>query len=198
MAVINLKKYYYPLITEDTFMEVPDDVAEAFVETEREARREHSRKHYYGVYSYDQSIGMENHFLFHSPSPEELMVKQVDDAEYALLLSHLYEAIGKLSDTQRRRLIARYRDGMKLREIAEAEGVSTSCATESVASAIRKLKKIFKKNDWTRYPKEETENEADDRKGKTGKTARRRRARNPAAAKPAEALGEQNAKRDLP
>ena len=90
MAIINLKKYYYPLITEDTFMEVPDDVAEAFVETERESRREHSRKHYYGVYSYDQSIGMENHFLFHEPSPEELMVKQVDDDEYALLLSHLY------------------------------------------------------------------------------------------------------------
>ena len=30
-------------------MEVPDDVAEAFVETEREARREHSRKHYYQI-----------------------------------------------------------------------------------------------------------------------------------------------------
>ena len=194
MAIINLKKYYYPLITEDAFMEVPDDVAQAFVETEREARREHSRKHYYGVYSYDQSIGMENHFLFHAASPEELMVKQVDDAEYALLLSHLYEAIGKLSDTQRRRLIARYRDGMKLREIAEAEGVSTSCATESVASAIRKLKKIFKKNDWTRYPKEEQEDEADGRKEKTGKTARRRRARNPSAPKPAKDSGEQNAK----
>lgn len=194
MAIINLKKYYYPLITEDTFIEVPDDVAEAFVETEREARREHSRKHYYGVYSYDQSIGMENHFLFHEPSPEELLVKQVDDDEYALLLSHLYEAIGKLSDTQRRRLIARYRDGMKLREIAEAEGVSTSCATESVASAIRKLKKIFKKNDWTRYPKEETEDEANERKAKTGKTARRRRARNPSAPKPAKDSGEQNAK----
>ena len=38
-------------------------------------------------------------------------------------------------------------------EIAAAENVSQSCATESVLSAIRKLRKIFKKNNWTR-PKE--------------------------------------------
>ena len=192
MAVINLKKYYYPLITKDTFMEVPDDVAQAFVETEREAQREHSRKHYFGVYSYDQTVGMENHFANFAPSPEELLVKQIDDGEYALLLSHLYEAIGKLSDTQRRRLIARYRDGMKLREIAEAGGVSTSCATESVASALHKLKKIFTKNGWTRYPKEEQE-EADERKAKTGKAARRRRTRVAAAPKSAEDSGKQKA-----
>ena len=36
----------------------------------------------------------------------------------------------------------------KFREIAADEGVSGSCATESVTSAIRKLRKIFAKNGW--------------------------------------------------
>ena len=35
MKTINLKKYYYPICKKDTFVEVPDEVAEAIVEESR-------------------------------------------------------------------------------------------------------------------------------------------------------------------
>lgn len=157
MAIINLKRYYYPLITKDTYMEVPDDVAQAFAETEREGRREDHRKWYYGTLSLDQSVGLENHAMFFGLSPEELMVKDENNAAYEVLIKHLYEAVGQLTEIQRRRLFARYIEGKKVREIAEAEGVAGSVVSESVASAIRKLQRIFKKNKWTRIYKEDTQ-----------------------------------------
>ena len=155
MAIINLKRYYYPLITKDTFMEVPDDVAQAFAETEREGRREDHRKHYYGTLSLDQSEGLENHAASFSPSPEQILVQAEEDEAYEMLLTHLHEAIGQLTELQQRRLYARYMEGKKFREIGEDEGVSGTIACKSVAAAIHKLKKIFKKNNWTRYPKKD-------------------------------------------
>lgn len=82
------------------------------------------------------------------------MVKDENNAAYEVLVKHLYEAISQLTEIQRRRLFARYIEGKKVREIAEAEGVAGSVVSESVASAIRKLRKIFKKNKWTRIYKE--------------------------------------------
>ena len=35
MKTINLKKYYYPICKKDTFVEVPDEVADAIVEESR-------------------------------------------------------------------------------------------------------------------------------------------------------------------
>lgn len=35
MKTINLKKYYYPICKKDTFVEVPDEVADAIVEASR-------------------------------------------------------------------------------------------------------------------------------------------------------------------
>ena len=35
MKTLNLKKYYYPICKKDTFVEVPDEVAEAIVEESR-------------------------------------------------------------------------------------------------------------------------------------------------------------------
>ena len=35
MKTINLKKYYYPICKKDTFVEVPDEVADAIAEESR-------------------------------------------------------------------------------------------------------------------------------------------------------------------
>lgn len=35
MKTLNLKKYYYPICKKDTFVEVPDEVADAIVEESR-------------------------------------------------------------------------------------------------------------------------------------------------------------------
>ena len=148
MAIINLRKYYYPIYTKDTFLEVPDEIAEALVLGQREGRREDSRKTYYGVLSLDASIGLENHAMFLVPSPEDLLVDAQEQAEQEQRLARLREAITHLSATQARRLHARYALKKKYREIAADEGVSGSCASESVNSAVRKLRRYFAKNGW--------------------------------------------------
>ena len=148
MAIINLRKHYYPLYTKDTFIEVPDEVAEAIIEGQRMERREDGKKTYHGVYSLDASVGMENHAMFLAPSPEDILVEMQEQAEYEELLARLYEAISQLSPTQARRLYARYALKKKFREIAADEGISGSCACDSVTGALKKLQKIFAKNGW--------------------------------------------------
>ena len=148
MAVINLRKYYYPIYTKDTFVEVPDDVAEVLEEGRLYENRQEHRKTYYHVYSMDCSPGIENHAMFLVLSPEELLIQDLDEAAEEMLLAHLNEAITHLSPTQVRRLHARYALKKKYREIAAAESVSHSCACESVYGAIKKLQKYFAKNGW--------------------------------------------------
>ena len=148
MAIINLRRYYYPIYTKDTFIEVPDEVAEVLEEGRLIENRQEHKKSYYHVYSMDCSPGIENHAMFLVLSPEELLIQELDEAAEELMLVHLAEALTQLSEIQVRRLHARYALKKKFREIAADEGVSGSCATESVTSAIRKLKKIFAKNGW--------------------------------------------------
>ena len=147
MAVINLRRYY-PHYPKDKFIEVPDDVAGELEEGRRIENRQNSKRTYYHVYSIDQSPAMENHAMFLVLSPEELMIQAEDEANADLMLEHLSDAMLLLSPTQARRLHARYTLNKKFREIAADEGVSGSCATESVTSAVRKLQKFFQKNGW--------------------------------------------------
>ncbi len=147
MAVINLRRYY-PHYPKDKFIEVPDDVAGELEEGRRIENRQNSKRTYYHVYSIDQSPAMENHAMFLVLSPEELMIQAEDEANADLMLEHLSDAMLLLSPTQARRLHARYTLKKKFREIAADEGVSGSCATESVTSAVRKLQKFFQKNGW--------------------------------------------------
>lgn len=49
MQTVNLKKYYYPLFTKDTFVEVSDEVAEALLLMHREENNR-IRKMYYHKY----------------------------------------------------------------------------------------------------------------------------------------------------
>lgn len=93
MAVINLRKYYYPFYTKDTFIEVPDDVAEVLEEGQLIENRQEHRNSYYHVYSMNCSLGIENHAMFLVLSPEELLVQELDEAAEELLLVHLAEAI---------------------------------------------------------------------------------------------------------
>ena len=151
MAVINLRRYY-PHYPKDKFIEVPDNVADALEEGRLIENRQNGKRTYYHVYSIDQSPAIENHAMFLVLSPEELLIQDEDEAAAELVLENLAAAIAQLSPIQARRLHARYALKKKFREIAADEGVSGSCATESVTSAVRKLQKFFQKNGW--MPKE--------------------------------------------
>ena len=99
MAVINLRKHYYPLYTKDTFIEVPDEVAAVMEECRLYENRQEGRKSYYHVYSMDCSPGIENHAMFLVQSPEDLIIREIDEAAEELLLERLAEAITHLSPT---------------------------------------------------------------------------------------------------
>ena len=80
MAIINLRKHYYPLYTTDTFVEVPDEVAAVMEECRHYENRQEGRKSYYHVYSIDCSPGIENHAIFSVQSPEDLIIREIDEA----------------------------------------------------------------------------------------------------------------------
>lgn len=152
MTVINLKRYYYPLVKTDVFVEVPDEIADALLHLRREENNRKSKMFYHKAYfSLDCEDGIENEAIgWAQPSPEDYMIQAEDEAAHELLLEHLREAIGQLTPTQARRLHMRYMLEMKYREIAEAEGIGQTQASDSVRRAVKKLQKYFKKKKWTR------------------------------------------------
>ena len=75
MKTINLKKYYYPICKKDTFVEVPDEVADAIVEESRAEDANDAKQHYH-CYSLDASPGMENHFPEQAVSPEDILMEK--------------------------------------------------------------------------------------------------------------------------
>ena len=147
MATIDLAKYY-PYYPRGTCVEVPDEIAETLEEGRRMEHRQDNKRSYYKVYSLDSNPAIENHAAFFALSPEELMILEEKRMADELMLDHLNEALSQLTATQVRRLHARYVLQKKFREIAADEGVSGSCAAESVNGAIKKLRKIFVKNKW--------------------------------------------------
>lgn len=150
MQIINLKKYYYPLIKTDVFVEVPDEVADALLHLHREENNRTSKIWYHKAYfSLDCGDGIENAAIgWEQPSPEDYMIQAEDEAAHELLLEHLHEAIDTLTPTQARRLHMRYMLGLKYREIARAEGISPTQASQSVRGAVKRLQKYFKKKKW--------------------------------------------------
>ena len=65
MKTINLKKYYYPLYETDTFIELPDEIADAIAE---EWRTDHNAEQrlWSHTYSMDYSPGLEYHLPLRS------------------------------------------------------------------------------------------------------------------------------------
>lgn len=150
MAIINLRKYYYPTYKKDTFIEVSDEVAEALLLMLRAENNYAQKRLYHKAYfSLDCEDGIENNAIgWAQPSPEDYMIEWEEQATHELLLEHLRESFSILTPKQARRLHARYLLGMKIREIAAAEGVSPSQVGDSIRGALKKLHKHFKKQKW--------------------------------------------------
>ena len=80
MKTINLKKYYYPICKKDTFVEVPDEVADAIVEESRAENANDAKQHYH-CYSLDASPGIEHHFPEQAISPEDILMEKETERE---------------------------------------------------------------------------------------------------------------------
>lgn len=136
-------------------MEVPEEIADAILEEYRAENANDAKQHYH-CYSLDASPGMENHFLSHAISPEDILFEKEQEAARTLMLERLREALATLTPLQARFLYARFWEGKQFKEIAEAEGVTTSTATATVRTVIIKLQKYFIKHGWMSQPKEKT------------------------------------------
>jgi DNA-directed RNA polymerase specialized sigma24 family protein len=152
MPIINLKKFYYPYYTKDTFIEVSDEVAEALLKlTRQENNQTHKIWYHKAYFSLDCEDGIENHALnWEQPSPEEILIREEETLLYEITLEHLTEALSHLTPTQARRIHARYVLNKKFREIAQYEAISVSQARDSVCAGLRRLRKYFEKHKWTK------------------------------------------------
>ena len=112
MQTINLKQYY-PFCKEDIFVEVSDEIVEAFLLDKRaEAARERKMFRYKAFYSLDCNDGIENAAIgWGQPSPEDYLIEKEELAEYEELIRRLYEAISSLPPMQARRVHALYKIG---------------------------------------------------------------------------------------
>ena len=150
MQTINLKQYY-PFCKEDIFVEVSDEIVEAFLLDKRaEAARDRKMFRYKAFYSLDCNDGIENAAIgWAQPSPEDHLIEKEELAEYEELIRRLYEAISSLPPMQARRVHARYMLGMKVKDIAAMEGITPSQAGKSIHAALRRLRRYFARQKWT-------------------------------------------------
>ena len=141
MPTINLRKYY-PFLNEDCFVEVSDEIAEAFLLSTRQENNYHQRTYRHKAYfSLDRNDGIENSILHTELSPEEILVQKVS-------LQQLYEALDHLPPIQARRVYAHYILGMKKVDIARKEGVNSSGVCDSVKKGVKNLRRYFEKKKW--------------------------------------------------
>ncbi len=138
MKTINLKDYY-PFYTQDTFVDVPDELLAIFEESAKaEAAYERKKFRYKAHYSLDRGDGIEHDILFVSLSPDEIY-------ERKLTSQQLHVAIASLPDKQAKRIYAHYFMGMSKTAIAKAEGVNKSQISRSIEKALRSIE-IYLKN----------------------------------------------------
>ncbi len=90
-------------------------------------------------YSLDCDDGIEYSACVFEPSPEELVLRK----ERLEVLCH---ALNFLSEKQGRRVEARILDGKKLKEVAEAEGVTLDAVSDSVLRGLANMRNYLKEN----------------------------------------------------
>jgi len=138
MTKINLREQYPDFYSTDTFIEVPDEVADFMREYDRKEAAYRRRTYYHkAFYSLDRGDGIEYNAVFSSITPWEVY-------ERKLTLEQLHAAISTLPDKQAKRLNAYYFLGMSKAEIAKAEGVNKSQVTRSIDRALSALQNFLK------------------------------------------------------
>lgn len=93
MPIINLRKYYYPTIRKDAFVEVSGEVAEALEEGLRIERRQEKKKLYHKVFSMDTNDWTQLHISIYAQSPEDVLLRAEEHAEQERNLSRMAEAL---------------------------------------------------------------------------------------------------------
>ena len=138
MTTINLRELY-PWYTEDTFIEVSDEVA-AFLEEDKRLQINYAQyiRDNKAFYSLDAGDGIEAEALNLPEQPDEALERM----ELERLLK---EALAQLTETQRRRLLASVLNDESNQRIAKRESVDESAVRRSIQRGLASLKKTLKK-----------------------------------------------------
>ena len=137
MKKVNLRDLYPDVYKSDHFVEVTEDVLETIRDSERaEAAYDRRMYRYKAHYSLDCDNGIENAILMKPQTPEMLL-------EEKQLREKLYAAVMALPEKQAKRIYARYYLGMRVGEIAAAEGVDPSRVRDSIRRGLKQLAKYF-------------------------------------------------------
>lgn len=139
MTTINLKDFYY-WYTQDQFIEVTEEVAEALRASVRyEAAYQRRLTRHKAQYSLDCEDGIEYSACLHEPTPQELL-------ERMELFIRLWNALNSLPEIQGRRVDAHLILKKSYRQIAREEGVDKSAVRCSVKCGIDRMKKYLQEN----------------------------------------------------
>ena len=138
MTTINLRELY-PWYTEDTFIEVSDEVA-AFLEEDKRLQINYAQyiRDNKAFYSLDAGDGIEAEALNLPEQPDEALERM----ELERLLK---EALAQLTETQRRRLLASVLNDESNQRIAALESVDESAVRRSIQRGLAALKKLLNK-----------------------------------------------------
>ena len=138
MPTINLKDHY-PWYTEDTFIEVSDEVA-AFLEEDKRLQINYAQyiRDNKAFYSLDAGDGIEAEALNLPEQPDEALERM----ELERLLK---EALAQLTETQRRRLLASVLNDESNQRNAALESVDESAVRRSIQRGLAALKKLLNK-----------------------------------------------------
>jgi len=133
MKIINLREHY-PYYIEDCYIQVSDELASILqsYKNKEKAFKEKVRYHK-AYYSLDYGGKLECSIASTNHSPETTL-------EIELMRSEIHSAINTLSDTQARRIYARYWGKMTQSDIAKVEGVNKSSVSKSIKRGLAKLK----------------------------------------------------------
>lgn len=139
MTIINLRDFYY-WYTQDEYIEVSDDVAEALRASVRsEAAYTERARYNKAYYSLDADDGIEYSACLHELTPDEVL-------ELKERFCRLWNALNCLPEIQGRRVDAHLILGKSYRQIAREEGVDKSAVRCSVKCGIERMKKYLRKN----------------------------------------------------
>lgn len=139
MTKINLREQYPDSYKTDTYVEVPDEIAQTILAFNRQEAAARRRTYYHkAFYSLDREDGIEYDAVFTAATPWEIYERKVS-------LEQLYAAFSALSNKQTRRIYAHFFLGLTMREIAHAEKASPTAVNSSIRRGLQRMKNFLEK-----------------------------------------------------
>lgn len=134
---IRVKDFYTDAIGETEYTYVTKEVYEALTETFRKEAHAQEMRDLRHVTKEGYTEGETEDLAFDSgESLEDMVIRQME-------LETLQKAMQSLTEVQRERLHLYFFEGLTYRQIAEKKGIGEKNVRESIAGAIKKIKKFF-------------------------------------------------------